>query len=117
MGMMIKYVRVMADYCSTGLWDENGVNACVEGYNLSPETINALAAWCHEYELNDDYLPFIDRKVPAFDVKAFSERGLEVAKMIKRDLTDWKVIYFDEYALSLHKGPREDRAPYEYEVN
>lgn len=110
----MNYVRVMADYCSTGLWNENGENVDVDDYALSTSTIKALKEWCHLYEHNDDWKPFIDRKIPAFDIKSFSEKGLEIAKMVKLDLPQFKVVYFDEYAFLQHKDSLE---MYEYEVN
>lgn len=103
----------MADYSSTGLWNEDGANDDVENYALSPETIKALEDWCSWYEHNDDYKDPVDRKVPAFDIKAFSEQGVIVAKMIKRDLHDFQIYYFDEYMLSIF-GRSDNRLKYEY---
>jgi hypothetical protein len=118
-----EYLKVMADYCSTGLWDEDGINVEVENFKLSPLTIRTLKDWCNLYEENDDYLDPLDRRFPPFDLKSFSEQGLIVAKMIKRDLPDYMIIYFDDYALSREgrgnqpESDTEARLKYEYEVN
>jgi len=105
----------MADYMSTGLWNKEGANVEVENYNLAADTLLALSLWCAWYEKNDDYKDPVDRKVPAFDIKAFSEQGLVVAKMVKRDLPDFLIYYFDEYALGKF-GRGDDRLRYEYPV-
>lgn len=109
-----KYVKVMADYCSTGLWNKDGINMDVAFYTLSPPTVNALRDWCLWYEKNDDYMPEGQRKRPPFDIEAFATEGLRVAKMIKADLPDYTVMYFDELLLD-RLGQVEDRR-YEYEV-
>lgn len=113
---MSKYLRVMADYCSTGLWNKLGSNVDVEDYDLSDETKLALAIWCRWYEHNDDYKPDKDRKLPLFDLKSFSQQGLVVAKLIKRDLPDYEIVYFDEYALSIMDSGVDHRLLYEYPV-
>jgi len=114
---MDKYLRVMADYSSTGLWNKDGSNVDVGDYALSPETVKALSDWCDLYETNDDYLEESDRKHPMFDLQAFSAQGLDVAKAIKRDLPDYNVIYFDEFKLTTVRRTWRDRLAYEYPIN
>jgi hypothetical protein len=91
-----KYLKVMADYSSTGLWRADGCNVDPENYNLSAETLKLLMAWCDLYEYNDDYLDPNQRKQPTFDIKTFSEQGLQVSEAIKKDLPDYMIVYFDE---------------------
>ena len=115
---MEKYLRVMADYSSTGLWNKDGVNVEADDLGLSEVVLKSLNDWCLEYERNDDYLPEEYRTDPRFDMKGFSERGLEVAKLIKSELgEDYKVVYFDEFKmvtiLDARCGRRDE---YEYEV-
>lgn len=99
---MDQYIKVMADYFSTGLWGEDGINVDVENFALSAGTVTALKEWCDLYETNDDYLDIDDRKQPLFDLQAFADQGRLVAQAIKKDLPDFKILYSDEYALYQH---------------
>jgi hypothetical protein len=112
---MKKYLKVMADYSSTGLWDKDGFNVEVENYNLSQETLDALKAWTNLYEINDDYLCHEDRKLPLFDLEEFSKQGLIIAKAIKRELPDFEIVYFDEFAV-MKSCDITNRLIYEYPV-
>jgi len=115
---MEKYLRVMADYSCTGLWNIDRVNIDVENLGLSESTVKAFNDWCMEYERNDDYLPEEFRSDPQFDLMDFSLKGLELAMLIKSELgEDWKVVYFDEWKmLSLLDARCGRRDEYEYEV-
>jgi hypothetical protein len=114
---MDKYLRVMADYMSTGLWNKDGANVETAGLGLSEGALKALDDWCLEYMKNDDYLPEELRSDPRFDLRGFSARGLEVAKLIKSELKDYKIVYFDEFKMVTMLDARScDRADYEHEV-
>lgn len=116
---MSKYLKVMADYSSTGLWNEEGLNVEVENYPLSQETVRALKIWTRLYERNDNYLDSADRKLPMFDLKTFSKQGFKVALMIKNDLPDYQIEYFDEYMFeNMDEYSRVPAAcrPFEYQV-
>ena len=114
---MDKYLKVMADYSSSGLWRRDGVNVYEHAYGLSSNTLLTLAEWCNWYESNDSYLGELDRKDPPFDLKSFSERGLEVARMIKEELPDWEIVYFDEHMMmALMDDTCGRRDVYEYSV-
>jgi hypothetical protein len=110
---MSKYVKLMADYCSTGLWSKSGINLSENDFPLSEETLTALYDWVDLYETNDDYMEEKNRKQPLFDLKTFSEKGLDLAKKIKADLPYHTVVYFDEYASTLSN----DRKYFEYEIS
>jgi hypothetical protein len=92
----LKYLRVMADYSSTGLWDDRGYNVDPEDYELSELTLLALQLWCRWYEYNDNCLDLNERQTPLFDLDEFVEAGKAVAQMVKRDLPDFKVVYYNE---------------------
>jgi len=82
---MKKYVRVMADYCSDGLWGKNGV--MIErkhpGLNLPNDIIERLDVWqlWHDRD-NQDYLDKSER-TKKFNRIAFSKEGLKIARDIK----------------------------------
>lgn len=109
-----RWVRVMADYLSTGLWGPSGASVEVERVPMSDALKARLAEWCDWYEFNEDYLPAEARK-HAFDHEKFSAAGLELAKAIKAELPDWTIVYFDEFKMMNTKS-RADRSQYEYEV-
>jgi len=116
---MKSYLRVMADYSSSGLWNREGMNVeprfeFHDDHKLSPQTLQALKEWCSWYEQNDDYLSEDARRIPLFDLKSFSDLGFAIAKMIKHDLPDYEIVYFDEWAMTQHN--RQARSKYEYEI-
>ena len=92
-----KFLKVMADYSSTGLWDQDGINVSLDNYNLSESTRLALDLWVNWYEENDDWKSESERK--GFGLIKFSELGLRVAQAIKKDLPDFEIVYFDEFVL------------------
>jgi len=112
---MEKYVRVMADFCADGLWNEEGmIEQEHPDLNLPDDIIQRLEAWqlWHDRD-NQDYLNESER-TKEFDIKAFSEEGSEIAKAIKVHLGDeWTVVYFNEY---VYWKTYVDRSVYEYEV-
>lgn len=125
-----KYVKIMADYSSTGLWDKDGLNIEHDCLNLSENTLFQLKKWVEWYEKNNSWN---DPKyiVNSFDMPSFAQAGLNVAKLIKKELPDWTIVYFDEYTFELNyrkreftqeisvngEGtPSEDRSAFEFEV-
>jgi hypothetical protein len=109
-----RFVKVMPEYTSTGLWNTQGANLEESEVPMSAALLNRLRAWCAWYERNDEHLPMPDRK---FDLDAFSAEGLKIAQALKAELPDWTVVYFDEAKLmaSMRARPKE-RSFYEYEV-
>lgn len=114
--MKTKYIKIAADYCADGLWDEDGSMIdlpCLE-LNLSDDIIQRLDAWqrWHDKE-NQDYLDEPER-TKKFDRAAFSKEGLRIARDIKTHLgKDWTVMYFDD---KKYHDTIVDRSVYEYEV-
>ena len=111
-----KFIKLMADYSSTGLWCEYGTNLGPHNLPVSKELHERIRLWCEEYEKNDDWLP-IDERSGVFDLRLFAANGLEIAKAIKEELPDWTVIYFDEYELDRqYLNAHHNRDAYVYEV-
>jgi len=78
-----------------------------------------LQLWCQWYEKNSYWRKNFNKK--SFDIRKFSKEGLEIAKEIKKELPDWKVIYFDDskykyYHLRLTKRKKKPRSKYVYEI-
>ena len=114
--MKNNYVKLMADYSASGVWDAEGVMLELERLPISAPLMAKIHAWASWYGQNDDYLPAAERSLPAFPFKAFSAMGRELAGSLKAELPEWTVVYFDEYALAEHQGGRELRTAYEYEI-
>jgi len=110
-----KWVRVMADYASDGLWDMDGLCASAEELPISELLQARLAAWCAWHDRDcEDYLP-VDKRTSEFPVAEFTSEGLAIARAIKAELPDWTVVYLDESRLRL--GDRTQLLEeFEYEV-
>lgn len=111
---MEKYVRVMADHMSSGLWGNQGMMLEPGVVTLTPQLEVRLAAWVSNYNKNcKDYLSnAVDSD--EFDWDKHSADGLAIAKAIKAELPDWKVVYFDEAKLTYEN---QDRREFEYEIH
>ena len=86
---MNKYVRLMADFCSSAVWDENGTNIDIDDVPMHfwlKSMITQWQAWYDREGFDED----------TFDVKTFSKHGYALAVKLKQNLPDWTVIYFDE---------------------
>jgi len=108
-----RWVRVMADYSSEGLWHKDGCAAAAEDLPVSEALSARLRAWCDLYEESTEYLPVDHPDRKPFDVAAFAAEGREIAKAIKAELPDWTVIYLDEAELEavIAEGSPRDGAP------
>lgn len=102
---MRKYVKLMADYCSSGVWDENGTNVDIDTIPMHywlKSLIEQWQAWYDREGMEED----------KFDVKAFTKQGFALAMKLKQNLPDWEVWYFSEeeawdyYHCGTIKGPR-----------
>lgn len=88
---MKKYLRLMADHCSSGFWDEDGAN-------LDPENLPVFY-WLKR--MIEDWQAVYDREamdMDKFDVKTFSKNGYALAVKLKQNLPDWTIMYYDEAA-------------------
>lgn len=93
-----KYIKLMADYCSSGLWNKEGECIAIEQMPVSAELLVRVDAWVRKYDIGcTDYLSSTDEGYNHdFNMKAFSDEGWAIAHSIKEELPDWTVMYFDE---------------------
>lgn len=105
------YVKVMADYCSSGLWNINGAHVEQDAYDLSPEILARLNKWNDWYETNDSWMCDNEDRRP-FDTRMFALEGEQIARHIKAAHPDWTVWYFNEYH-SEQQLPRDQQS---YEI-
>jgi hypothetical protein len=110
-----KWVRIMGDFAADGVWNKQGALCDLDDLPVSDALKRRIAAWMDWYDRGADRS---DRNAVPFDVRVFSEQGLEIARDVKRELPDWTVVYFDQQRCheSLHVGDSEDRSYFEYEV-
>lgn len=85
---MKKYIKVMADYYSTGLWNSRGTSVDPKQIPIPFWLTEELDDWCLRYDLTGMSCDF--------DVDSFNRVGYSIAVKIKQALPDWKVLYFDE---------------------
>lgn len=106
-----KWVRVMCDFTAHGLWDKHGCPCHFDELPVSAEIKSMIAGWQEWYEHSDDC-----EMSRWFDVRAHAAFGLFIARLVKRQLPDWTVIYFDEAAY-LDRQPGTSRDQFEYEID
>jgi uncharacterized protein involved in propanediol utilization len=110
-----KWVRVMADYSSDGLWRRDGAMFSRSDLPVSAGLAARHAAWCAAYEASEFYMPEEERE-KEFDLAAFAAEGLAIARAIKAELPDWTLVYYDEAAAQAAIGTDRPRWAYEYAV-
>jgi hypothetical protein len=96
---MSKWIKVMADYGSIGLWNERGYGVDLDSIDLDPYTIFMLGAWVCRYESQPDTF---DWRSNTGDAAHFVQYGLKIAQRIKNQHPDWMVFYFNEGTCETH---------------
>lgn len=113
-----KWVRVMGDYGSSGIWHW-------EGYEMDPDDLPVpddlkakLADWALRYfswtdswhdGASDNFARIQDDDR---ELRIYSDEGLAIARAIKGALQEWTVVYFDEEL----SGRHAIRAKYQFEI-
>jgi hypothetical protein len=105
---MKKYVCLMADFCSSGVWNEDGVSMCISEVPMH--------FWLKQ--MIDDWQAWYDREAGStdFDVTTFSKHGYALAVKLKQNLPDWTVVYFDEAAFLRDLAERPPRSEHVKEI-
>jgi hypothetical protein len=99
------------------LWDRDGAGGFAPDVPISDGLRARLAAWCRSYEDTEFYLPASMRQETSFDLQAFCDEGLAIARAIKAELPDWTVVYFDQAKCPARWKPGMSRDAFEYEVD
>ena len=86
-----KFVRVMPDYCSTGLWSRDGASSEIENAQLDAHTLEKLKAWNALYE-NTASLSHLSKS----EQDRIFLKGLEVAQLIKAQHPSWQVVFYSD---------------------
>ena len=113
MSEQLNSIKVMADYCSSGLWSyDSGVMIEPTDLGLSESTIAELKSWVSYF--NTNAATDVTQDDDIFDVKTFTERGRRIATLIKEELPNTVVYYFNESQLEQDIGTQmlQDSAAY-----
>ncbi|QIG49395.1 hypothetical protein G5V57_17725 [Nordella sp. HKS 07] len=110
-----RWVKIMADFSADGVWDKQGELCHLADLPVSDALKQRISAWIDWYDREADA---DGPNVIPFDVRQFSEQGVAIARDVKRELTDWTVVYFDERRCneSILEGGPANRSYFEYEV-
>lgn len=87
---MSEYLKLMADYCSDGVWVESGAMTDRDALPISDGLKDDIAGWCATYEDSEFYHEPHERK-GVFDTEAFNERGRLLADRLRSELPDWRI--------------------------
>jgi hypothetical protein len=103
-----KWVKIMGDSCSSGVWNSMDENCDEEDLPVSLALRERLRRWAKWY----DEVEGLIYEQGYTDFGPFAAEGLAIARAVKAELPDWTVFYFDE-SKAYSKQPRET---YDYEV-
>jgi hypothetical protein len=86
-----KWVLIMPDFCSEGVWDSEGAAILAEDIPVSASTQIALKLWsyCHDITI------YPGSSYGREAIKVVAEYGRRLAQAIKDEIPDWTVIYHD----------------------
>lgn len=106
--MTDKYIKIMADYSSTGLWDRDGMMLELDEVPLPFWWVPKFKRWTEWYEENDDYM---EDSIVDFQYQKFAAAGEDLATQLAKVLPDWQIWYFNEHmfieAMNNSKNPVE----------
>jgi hypothetical protein len=104
-----EWVRLMWDYDSDGIWDIDGRGCSVDDLPIPQHLRRMILGWAAW----SDFPPGSGPESDWFDHKAHSAFGWFIARLLKRALPDWSVVYFDNQDPSPDREPGRPRGEYE----
>lgn len=85
-----KWVRIMPDWCSSGIWDKNGANCDESELPVTSELIERIKAWQLRFDKQDIYLePTVESEEEAENIAV---ENLLIAIEVAKQLPDWTVV-------------------------
>jgi hypothetical protein len=92
MSVYDKWVRIMPDFCSDGVWNSEDAAILAEDIPISASAQIALKLWsyCHDVTVGP-----IGRSDDQEAIKVIAEYGRRLAQAIKDEIPDWTIIYHD----------------------
>jgi len=117
---MIKKIKIMGDYCSSGLWDyETGIMIEIEDLNINDRLKKRIQKWSYNWtsiyysyididDINKKTNKYIKYQQLNIEHKYLNELKKEqylISKMLKQQL-DIKICVFDENIFTKYKGKK-----------
>ena len=85
----MSYVKLMADYCSSGVWGIGGDNIDIDSVPIPFWLKTMITEWVAHYDRHG-----MDSD---FDDGTFTKMGFAIAHKMKQNLPDeWTVVYYRE---------------------
>lgn len=106
-----KWVRIMCDYAADGVWNRKGQACAADDLPVEANVLTMIRGWQAWYEYNDPAA-----RNPPMDEMAHAAFGLFIARLVKRALPDWTVVYFDHGKDTKGWRPGHPRDHFEYEI-
>jgi hypothetical protein len=89
------YIKLMADYASDGVWDENGAMLDRDELPITGELLRDITDWCNRYESSQFYYS-TEERTRDFDTRAHNAQGEILARRLQEELPDWTVKFQGE---------------------
>jgi hypothetical protein len=85
-----KWVRIMPDWCSSGIWDRNSGNCDESELPVTPELISRIQEWQKRWDSQEVYLaPTLESEEEA---EWIITENLLIAIEVAKQLPDWTVV-------------------------
>ena len=91
----LMFVKLMADYSSSGVWEKGGSMMELEDLPISKKLSDEIVRWTNWYENSQFYLGPEDR-TRSFDLKGFNKQGANIAKKLAMELPGWQIVFRPE---------------------
>ena len=92
----------MADYSSTGVWNEYGASMSLGRLPISDELTTDISNWADFYDrfsTDESYPNSSSPMFGNFDGERHAKSGRLLAKRLQAELPDWSVVYFDDMTM------------------
>lgn len=99
-----KFVRIMPDHCSSGVWNIRGSNVDEEDLPVTPALITRIKEWQRVFDTTDWYTNSAERTETYREI---CYENLAIAVEVARQLPDWTVVIYNGGEFDL---PRDDRS-------
>lgn len=104
---MDKYVKLMPEFMSEGVWDREGIHMSLDDLPIQYWLKGMIRSWIAEYDRG-----YSGMEDGTFDMEWFAKQGYALAVKLKQTLPDWTVMYFDEHKMF----GNNNRDEYIYEI-
>jgi hypothetical protein len=85
-------ITLMADYCSSGIWNARGLMLDMEDLPITKDLQMEIYRWCMAYEPSQFYLAHEDR-ARLFDIQSFNQWGDKILDQLRRQLPKWIIVH------------------------